>query len=320
MANLNTLKDFLVLCQTKSFSQAAEHCHVSVSGLSRRIQGLEQWVGVPLFDRHKTTLEITEAGQRLHAVATEVVYAIEGLRKSLRADRSGEDLRIRFASPHIMSAVFFPSWIPRLHEDFRDAKFSVDSDNLSECFALLDEGKVDYVVALFDAHDAVATRLGLCSKDGHYHSIDLGDEQLMPVSAPNAAGQPLFNLCASGDQPLSFLDYAEECHLGWSLQPALQSHALHLQRNHRASLTEGLRFMALSKLGIAWLPQTLIRDDLAAKRLVRAGAPTFDVPLRLKLLRRPAPLATQAQRLWNYLEALASPPPHQTASAATPIA
>jgi len=308
MADLNTLKDFLVLCQTKSFSRAAERCHVSVSGLSRRIQVLEQWAGVPLFDRHKTALEVTDAGQRLQAVATEVVYALEGLRKSVREDRSIEQWRIRFAAPHIMSAVFFPDWIPRLHEDFKDAKFSVESDNLPECFTLLDEGRVDYVVALFDQRSAVTTRLGLSSEGHHYLCLELGDEHLVPVSAPNAAGQPLFDLEKGGSRPLSFLGYAEECHLGWSLQHALQAHGLVLQRNHSASLTEGLRFMALSKLGVAWLPQTLVRDDLAAKRLVRAGAHTFDVPLHLTLLRRPAPLAAQAQRLWDHLESLMHKP------------
>ncbi|MFT4266324.1 MAG: LysR family transcriptional regulator [Xenophilus sp.] len=314
MADLSTLKDFLVLCQTKSFSRAAERCHVSVSGLSRRIQGLEQWVGVPLFDRHKTALEVTDAGHRLHAVATEVVYAMEGLRKSVREDRSIEQWRIRFAAPHIMSAVFFPDWIPRLHEDFKDAKFSVDSDNLPECLALLDEGKVDYVVALLDERNAVATRLGLSPEGGDYLSLELGDEQLVPVTAPNAAGQPLFDLGSNGSRPLSFLGYADECHLGWSLQPALLTHGLNLQRNHGASLTEGLRFMALSKLGVAWLPQTLVREDLAAKRLVRAGSPAFDVPLHLTLLRRPAPLAAQAQRLWDFLEGLACKPQCQDES------
>lgn len=38
MIDLVMLKDFLVLCRIKSFSRAAQECHVSVSGLSRRIQ------------------------------------------------------------------------------------------------------------------------------------------------------------------------------------------------------------------------------------------------------------------------------------------
>ncbi|MFO6382570.1 LysR family transcriptional regulator, partial [Pseudomonas aeruginosa] len=48
MIDLVMLKDFLVLCRIKSFSRAAQECHVSVSGLSRRIQTLEQWLGAPV--------------------------------------------------------------------------------------------------------------------------------------------------------------------------------------------------------------------------------------------------------------------------------
>lgn len=51
MTDLIILRDFLVLCETKSFSRTAERRHVSVSGLSRRIQGLEEWAGTALFER-----------------------------------------------------------------------------------------------------------------------------------------------------------------------------------------------------------------------------------------------------------------------------
>ncbi|MEZ2298317.1 LysR family transcriptional regulator [Variovorax sp. RCC_210] len=311
MIDLVTLKDFLVLCQVRSFSRAAERCHVSVSGLSRRIQGLEQWLGAPVFDRRKAALELTEPGQRLLAVSSEVVYALEGLRKSIKADGEDRQSRIRFAAPHIMSAVFFPDWVPRLHNDFKSARFSVDSDNLPECVEMLRDGSADYAVALFDEAGAVAARLGTAFDAGDFRMLELGHERLVPVSAPNAAGRPRFDLHDCTGEPISFLGYADECHLGWSLQPLLQRYGeLRLRQDHGASLADGLRFMALSGLGVAWLPHALVREDMHAGRLVRAGEAAFDVALRFTLLRRPDALATQAERLWRYLSDLAqaSPP------------
>ena len=311
MIDLVTLKDFLVLCQTRSFSRAAERCHVSVSGLSRRIQGLEQWLGAPVFDRRKAALELTEPGQRLLAVSSEVVYALEGLRKSIKVDREDRQSRIRFAAPHVMSAVFFSDWVPRLHNDFKSARFSVDSANLPECVEMLRDGSADYAVALFDEAGAVAARLGPAFEAGAFQSLELGHERLVPVSAPNAAGRALFDLHARTGEPNSFLGYADECHLGWSLQPLLQRHGeLRLQQNHSASLADGLRSMALCSLGVAWLPQAMVREDLLAGRLVRAGDQAFDVALHFQLLRRRDPLAMQAERLWECLGDLAptSPP------------
>ncbi len=107
MIDLVMLKDFLVLCRIKSFSRAAQECHVSVSGLSRRIQTLEQWLGAPVFERHKHALELTEAGRQLQGVAQDAVRALDNLRQSIRERDEDAQRRIRFCAPHILSSVFF---------------------------------------------------------------------------------------------------------------------------------------------------------------------------------------------------------------------
>ncbi|MBH1814782.1 LysR family transcriptional regulator [Stenotrophomonas maltophilia] len=106
-------------------------------------------------------LELTEAGCRLQAVASETVHALEDLRSSIQADRDEQSLRIRFCAPHIMSVMFFPHWIPLLCRDSNQAKLIVESHTLPERLGRLDRGKVDYVVALFDEDDAVAECFGI---------------------------------------------------------------------------------------------------------------------------------------------------------------
>lgn len=81
----------------------------------------------------------------------------------------------------------------------------------------------------------------------------------------------------------------------------LAQQGLNLQQHHDAGLADSLRHMTLSKLGVAWLPCSLVREDLSAKQLVRAGSTAFDVPLNITLLRRTAPLTAEAKRLWDGL-------------------
>ena len=52
------LEDFVSLANTRSFSRSAVERRVTQSAFSRRIQQLEQWLGVPLVDRstYPTTL------------------------------------------------------------------------------------------------------------------------------------------------------------------------------------------------------------------------------------------------------------------------
>jgi len=306
MIDLAALKDFLVLCQTKSFSRAAERCHVSVSGLSRRIQGLEAWLGTPAFDRGKTALELTEAGRQLQSVATEVTYALEGLRKTVRHSLEDRSEQIRFAAPHVMSAIFFPEWIPRLHSEFKAARFNVASDNLPECIDALNNGSADFLVTLADDAHAIFERAGLRGRDAEYPCIVLGDERLIPVCAPDAAGRPLFSLDGHSAAPVSFLGYSGECSLGWALDHALLSlPAMNLARYHQSSLADGLRAMALSRLGLAWLPHTMVRNELNNKTLIRAGGTHFDIPLQVRILRSPVRLGTQAQAFWERLSSAA---------------
>lgn len=200
MTDLIILRDFTVLCETKSFSRTAERRHVSVSGLSRRIQGLEEWAGTALFERRKGALVLTEAGLSLQTVAEQALSSFDRFRRSVVDDLNDQRRRIRFCSPHIMATILFPKWLPRIQEQFPQAKFSIESDTLPECLAALNQGETDFVTALFDCEHLIARRLGVVSDS--YASIELDTEYLIPVSAPNAAGQPLFNLHVADGSPL----------------------------------------------------------------------------------------------------------------------
>lgn len=306
MSDLSVLKDFLVLAEVRNFGKAAERCHVSVSGLSRRIQSLESWLGAPIIHHGKRHLELTDTGRRLLGIAEHVVGTMADFRASVRSSNDDRDSRIRFVAPHILSAIFFPRWIPRLHSDFRIAKITVNCEDLAGGLQSLDDDKSDFAIALFDTEGRVAAKLDRKGDFASYDLLQVGEDHLLPVSAPNAAGRPLFDLGEDRTpQALSFLGYDSDCHLGWALgDPEVRWPQLALQRVHHSSLTDGLRNLATSALGVAWLPQTLVMTELATKTLVRAGSRSFDIPLRACILRRRQPLGSQAERLWTHLTEL----------------
>jgi len=56
--------------------------------------------------------------------------------------------------------------------------------------------------------------------------------------------------------------------------------------------------MALDGRGIAWLPRTLIADDLASGRLVEAAPPDRRIAMELRLFRNRAPLGRTGEDFW----------------------
>lgn len=55
--------DFLALAEFKQFSSAADNTYISESALSKRIKKLENEIGVPLFSRSNSKVELTKAGE-----------------------------------------------------------------------------------------------------------------------------------------------------------------------------------------------------------------------------------------------------------------
>lgn len=307
MSDLQSLRDFLVLTRIRSFSRAAEHCHVTTSGLSRRIQNLEAWLGAPVFHRDRVPLELTEDGQRLAETASNAVAALEAVRQTVRRRVDLQHNQIRIAAPHVMTNVFFPSWLPRLYSQFGQTRFNVTSALLPECVSLLDQGEVDYVITFVDDCGAIASRVQTLQAP-RFAMLDLDTERLVPVSAPGVRGVAKHDVM--GGDRLCFLDYSDECSLGWALRGALARHPAmpELVSEHGSSLAENLRLMTLAGLGAAWLPLALVREDLAAKRLVRAAPEDYDVGLTIQIMRTSTPAGSRAEALWTALQAGESQP------------
>ena len=75
--DLQDLRGFLAVADESSFAAAARRLHVSEAGLSRRIQRLEQRLGVTLFDRTTSPMEPTTAGGWLLARASTLVEELQ---------------------------------------------------------------------------------------------------------------------------------------------------------------------------------------------------------------------------------------------------
>ena len=56
------LEDFISLAETHNFSRSAALRHVTQPAFSRRIQSLENWLGIDLVDRTSYPTRLTPAG------------------------------------------------------------------------------------------------------------------------------------------------------------------------------------------------------------------------------------------------------------------
>jgi len=83
-----------------SFSRAAERLFITQPAISKRIAGLEEDLGVALFDRHSRHLALTEAGQTLLVSARRILADLQTSREAVRSLGDQVAGRLQLATSH----------------------------------------------------------------------------------------------------------------------------------------------------------------------------------------------------------------------------
>jgi DNA-binding transcriptional LysR family regulator len=289
------LQDFLALADSGSFSRAAEERHVAQPAFSRRIRSLEEWLGATLIDRSTHPASLTEAGIRFRPLAADILHRIASAREETRSAQVAAAATLRFAATHALSLTFFPAWIRSLEARMHGTPIHLISDSLQACEELMLHGGAQLLLCHY--HPDVENRLD--STD--FQSVRVGKDTLLPVVAPNGPVLPELPGPRPSGHKLAVLAYSDASGLGRILQMLLGTALADAQSEFvfTAQLAVVLKSMAVQGRGIAWLPESLIREELATKRLVPAGAARWSIPLQIRLFRRRGLQGSVAEEFWK---------------------
>jgi DNA-binding transcriptional LysR family regulator len=203
---------------------------------------------------------------------------------------------LRFAATHALSFTFLTSWLHGLEARTSVGRITLVSDVLARCEALLLESQVQFVMS--HAHAQSSSEL---LAQG-YPFVRVGSDMLIPVSAPSAAGRSRHQLGnGTPGSPVPVLNYSPESGIGRILREVrgAEIERCHAQSVLEAHLASVLRTMALDGRGMAWLPQTLIAEDLASGRLVAAAPQEWCIPMEIRLYRDRSRMGTAAEDFWS---------------------
>lgn len=263
---------------------------------SRRIRALEEWLGTELFDRSSQPARLTAAGEWFRETAHDLMARVARVPGEARAVAEAHSTALRFAATHALSFSFLTGWLQGLESRTTIGSITLVSDVFARCEAMLLESQVQFVMS--HAHPQASSQL---LAQG-FPFVRVGSDRLIPVSAPDATGRPRHALAdATTGSPLPLLGYSMESGLGRILRE-VRGMALERCPAHSvftAHLASVLRTVALDGRGMAWLPQTLIRDDLTSGRLIEAAPQEWTIELEIRLYRNRPPLGKAAEEFWS---------------------
>ena len=295
------LEDFLALARGESFSRAADTRGVTQPAFSRRIRALETWLGVVLVDRDTHRISLTAAGSRFVEVADATLRTLEHGRREVREIAGASQSSLRITATHALSLTFFPSWVRSIEAlSAQEVSIQLTADNMAAAEQTMLQGRAQFL--LCHHHPAAATVLD----QRNFACITLGSDRLVPVSTKfPGEDRPLHALPGTENAPVSYLEYGPESGMGRIVAAARAAGGpvAHLASVFRSHAVLVLTAMAREGKGVAWLPESLIEDDLALGRLVPAGDETWSVPMEIRLYRPRARQSPAAESFWSLASA-----------------
>lgn len=132
--------------QEKSFSAAARKLFVSQPALSASVRKVERELGLPIFDRSTTPLQLTDAG-RAYIEAAERIFRIKRDLKSYCDDLAGlESGTLRLGGTNFFASCFLPPMIEAFSRRHPHIALSVTESDSADLFDKLTTEELDIIV------------------------------------------------------------------------------------------------------------------------------------------------------------------------------
>ena len=255
---LDDLTAYLAVARDRSFTKAAGRLGVSQSALSHKIRELEERLGVRLLTRTTRSVAPTAAGERLLQVIEPCLEEIEAALEAVGDLRETPAGTIRIAATENAAEQIL---VPKLQPLLRDnPEIRVE--------IVIDYGLSDIVEAQLDAgvrsgeqvaSGMIAARIGPDMRMAVVGTPGYFAERPTPVSPQDLLGHNCINLRlpTRGDV------YA------WEFEKGDRELRVRVEGQWVFNLTSRMLSAALAGCGLAYLPEDLVTNHLAAGRLRR---------------------------------------------------
>jgi LysR family cyn operon transcriptional activator len=123
--DLLLLRSFLAIAEAGAITDAAERLAVTQSALSRRLQQLEEDLGVALFARSRKGASLTELGRLVQSEARIIVARYERLKELVSSHQRLEAGKVRLGGGATVVSFIFPEAIAAFQNDYPRVRFQL---------------------------------------------------------------------------------------------------------------------------------------------------------------------------------------------------
>lgn len=278
--DIKQIRTLIAIAETGSATRAGELLHLVQPAVSRHIRMLEEECGVPLFERERHGMVLTDAGRTLVEYGRRALRELDKARAEIGPAANAVAGRVAIGLLASTSRLLAAELVGRLRTRHPRVTLSVNVGYSGNVVQWLEAGEVELAL-LYDTRSSTGLQVEA-----------LLDERLYVIGAPDeiAPGHP-FPLKALEDRPMVFPSVSHG--LRSSIEHALAVAGIAVDVMAETNVLDLQKSLVAKGFGYTILPSSAVLDELAQGSLSGAPVGSPDLSRRIVLARsaarRPSP-------------------------------
>jgi DNA-binding transcriptional LysR family regulator len=153
MINLNQLRIFQAVTETRSFTRAAEVVHLTQPGISKHIKQMEEYYGVPLFDRLGKKVALTQPGEILFAATQEIMASVTAAEQRIEELKGLHGGKLVLGASFPVGIYFLPDILAAFRKQYAAVDVTLDISLGERIVAKILANKLDLGLVSYEVHD-----------------------------------------------------------------------------------------------------------------------------------------------------------------------
>lgn len=155
--DIQNIRAFLAVTETRSFSRAAEKLFITQPAISKRIATLEYSLDCQLFDRLGKNIQLTQAGQALVPGYQRILAEIDESKRIISTLRLQVSGHLKFGTSHHIGLHRLPPILKHYTRQYQQVELDIQFMDSEQAAALILKGDIE--LALITLPDDIAPHL-----------------------------------------------------------------------------------------------------------------------------------------------------------------
>ena len=250
--DLYELQLFHLVAEHQSFTKAAQAAGLTQSAITRQIRGMEDRLGVRLFERTTRSVRLTPAGAALHARSGAILSEVNDAVSALKTGFGLAPKTLRVGIARTISLAYLPGFFRRFQTKFPRVQLHVSHESSAFILAAVESGELDA---------GIVTAPPQLSR-GLHATHRFNDEFVaiappaMKISGPSRQIMPAELLATLRGQRWLFI--SEQTNTGKRLQAWLERNGVKLEASMHADSFDFIVNLVSLGLGVSIVPHRVL--------------------------------------------------------------